>query len=169
MENLWSTWRSQYIESFIKKPEEQEGCIFCRAASESPEDQDSLVIRKSTSTLTIMNLYPYNNGHLMVVPYRHLSRITDLTPEEKAEIMDEIDLAVQALTLIAKPDGFNIGANIGKVSGAGIADHIHYHIVPRWNGDTNFMPVLGQVKVISQDLMHTKVRLLEAYTQLNKK
>ena len=126
----------------------------------------NLLIDKDDKTFTVLNLYPYNNGHLMVVPYRHTSDFNDLTDEENVEIMRKLQLAKKALQKFAKPDGFNLGANIGKISGAGIANHIHFHIVPRWNGDTNFMPVLGDVKVISQDLMETKHRLLKAYKEL---
>lgn len=163
---MWSTWRSQYIESF-NKDEKDEGCIFCRAAKENPAAKDSLVILKSDATFTILNLYPYNNGHVMVVPYRHLDDYLQLQENEIAEIHQQTRIMVQALRLISKPDGFNIGANLGQVSGAGIKDHIHFHIVPRWNGDTNFMPVLGEVKVLSQDLLATKEKLLDALASLN--
>ncbi len=113
-----------------------------------------------------MNLYPYNNGHLMVVPNRHLNDLSLLTTEENNEIMLNLQKAQRALSEVMNPEGFNIGANIGKVSGAGVEEHIHFHIVPRWNGDTNFMPVLGEVKIISQDLIHTKEKLLSAYSKL---
>ncbi len=102
----------------------------------------------------------------MVVPYRHLSSFSDLTVDERNEMMAEVDISIKALTEISHPEGFNIGANLGKVSGAGIADHLHFHIVPRWNGDTNFMPVIGEVKVLSQDLAATKKALLGAYPKL---
>jgi len=162
MEKLWSPWRSQYIQSF-KEEKPKSGCIFCTAVEEDINADTSLVVRKAELTFTVLNLYPYNNGHLMVVPKRHLSEFTQLTGEENLEIMNELQLALKCLKMISKPDGFNIGANIGKSSGAGIDDHIHFHIVPRWNGDTNFMPVLGEVKVLSQDLLHTKKELIRAY------
>lgn len=165
MEKLWSPWRSQYIEAF-NDGKAKSGCIFCNAAHEDIADSDSLLIDKGEFTLTVLNLYPYNNGHLMVVPYRHLSSFDLLNREEKNEVMDKLQFATNALKLVSKPDGFNIGANIGQVSGAGIADHIHFHVVPRWNGDTNFMPVLGEVKVLSQDLLATKKALIEAYKTL---
>jgi ATP adenylyltransferase len=165
MNKLWSPWRSQYIESFAEKKRDR-GCIFCEASKESPEDPQSLLIHKSELTFTLLNLYPYNNGHLMIVPYSHKSDINLLTTEENIEIMEKIQAAVKALRLFSSPEGFNIGANIGKVSGAGIDEHIHFHVVPRWNGDTNFMPVLGEVKVISQDLLSTKKKLIEAYKSL---
>ncbi|MCK9210676.1 MAG: HIT domain-containing protein [Ignavibacteriaceae bacterium] len=165
MEKLWSPWRSQYIDSFSNAIKNT-GCIFCDAAKEGIEASNSLVINKAEFTFTILNLYPYNNGHLMVVPFRHLSDFALLTEEENKEIMAELQLAQKALLLALNPHGFNIGANLGKVSGAGIDDHLHFHIVPRWNGDTNFMPVLAEVKVLSEDLMQTKKKLLAAYLKI---
>ena len=168
MNKLWSPWRSQYIDSFNTNDSSNK-CIFCEALKQEVNDKNCLVVRKSANTFTILNLYPYNNGHLMVVPNRHISEFDELTGSESTEIMQELKLAKSALTLILNPHGFNIGANLGRASGAGIDEHIHFHIVPRWNGDTNFMPVLGETKVISQDLMETKLKLLEAYSKLNKK
>jgi ATP adenylyltransferase len=165
MEKLWSPWRSQYIES-IKDKSDNDKCIFCVAANQSLNDKESLLVEKGKKTYTVLNLYPYNNGHLMVVPYRHINDIELLTDEEKIEIFSKVQLAVNALKKVSKPEGFNIGANLGKVSGAGIDEHIHFHIVPRWNGDTNFMPVLGDVKVLSQDLLATKSLLIKAYSEL---
>ncbi|NUN07666.1 MAG: HIT domain-containing protein [Ignavibacteriaceae bacterium] len=162
MEKLWSPWRSQYIQSF-KEAKKKSNCIFCDAVSEDIFSDDSLVVRKAKLTFTVLNLYPYNNGHLMIVPNRHLNDFQNLTAEENAEIMSELQLAQKCLSIVSRPDGFNIGANIGKSSGAGIDDHIHFHIVPRWNGDTNFMPVLGEAKVLSQDLLNTKKELIRAY------
>ncbi|HUX93607.1 MAG TPA: HIT domain-containing protein [Ignavibacteriaceae bacterium] len=165
MEKLWSPWRSQYIDS-IKEKHSNKGCFLCEAAKVNPFDIENLLVYKGKFTFTILNLYPYNNGHLMVVPNRHLSDFTELTEEENNEIMLNLQKAQKALTDVFSPEGFNVGANLGKVSGAGIDDHIHFHIVPRWNGDTNFMPVLGEVKIISQDLFSTKKKLLEAYSKL---
>ena len=165
MKKMWSPWRSQYIYN-IKQTNESDECVFCGLSKLDVDEPKNLLIDKDDKTFTVLNLYPYNNGHLMVVPYRHTSDFNDLTDEENVEIMRKLQLAKKALQKFAKPDGFNLGANIGKISGAGIANHIHFHIVPRWNGDTNFMPVLGDVKVISQDLMETKHRLLKAYKEL---
>lgn len=165
MNKLWSPWRSQYIDSF-NTSESKGGCIFCDAVKFDVEDKSNLLVHRAEHTFTILNLYPYNNGHLMVVPNRHIGEFNDLTNLESAEVMVELKLAKQALTAILNPEGFNVGANLGRVSGAGIDEHIHFHIVPRWNGDTNFMPVLGEVKVISQDLLETKLKLLEAYSKL---
>ena len=169
MEKLWSPWRSQYIDSFSEIHKETPICIFCSAAESEVENKNSqLVVRRGRLTFTILNLYPYNNGHLMVVPIRHLSEFSLLTKDENSEIMSELQLAQQALLIAMKPHGFNVGANLGKVSGAGIDDHLHFHIVPRWNGDTNFMPVLAEIKVLSEDLMRTKEKLLAAYAELQK-
>ena len=165
MKNLWSPWRSNYIESF---KEEQSGgkCIFCEAVKKDISDLNNLLVRKSANTIVMMNLYPYNNGHLMILPNRHLGVLEQISPAEAHELIDEIMLAEKVLRIIYEPHGFNIGANLGRAGGAGIDDHIHFHIVPRWNGDTNFMPVIGEVKVISQDLAESKKRLLSGYQDI---
>jgi ATP adenylyltransferase len=164
MEKLWSPWRSLYIDSFNSDKKES-GCIFCDAQKDDVNDSDNLLVDKGEFTFTVLNLYPYNNGHLMVVPYRHTSDFGSITVEESTEIFEKLQMAQKALTAIMKPGGFNIGANLGKVSGAGIHEHLHFHIVPRWNGDTNFITVLGEVKVISQDLLVTKKKLIEVYSK----
>ena len=167
MKNLWSPWRSQYIESF--KQEQTKGkCIFCEALDKDVDQIDNLLVHKSKSSIVLLNLYPYNNGHLMIVPKRHLDSVEKLTEEESHELMDQIIIAEKVLRKIYQPQGFNIGANLGRAGGAGIEDHIHFHIVPRWNGDTNFMPVIGEVKVISQELAETKTKLLTGYKELVK-
>ncbi len=165
MERLWSPWRTEYIDS-IKTKHNGSGCVLCEISKDNVDDGNNLLIDKSDLTFTVLNLYPYNNGHLMVVPNRHTDDFTSLTEDESKEIMDKLQLAKKALDKIFNPDAFNIGLNLGQVSGAGIHEHIHFHIVPRWNGDTNFMPVLGEVKVISQDLLVTKQKLLKAYEDL---
>jgi ATP adenylyltransferase len=165
MEKLWSPWRSQYIDSFRDKSPKS-GCFLCDAWKFNVDDTDNLLVHKGKLVFTILNLYPYNNGHLMIVPNAHKSDFLSLTQDENLEVIQEVKLAVQALEIILKPEGFNIGANIGKAGGAGVDDHIHFHVVPRWNGDTNFMPVLGEVKIISHDLLATKKKLQTAFTQL---
>jgi len=165
MNKLWSPWRSQYIETFKDKTEHG-GCILCEVSKEEVADPENLLIDKGDLTFTVLNLFPYNNGHLMVVPFHHTDSFLELNDEESLEIMKKLQIASKALEAVSSPEGFNIGANLGKASGAGINDHIHFHIVPRWNGDTNFMPVLGEVKVISQDLLVTKKKLIEAYNKL---
>ncbi len=166
MEKLWSPWRSKYIDAFNTGTNETE-CIFCRMLNSDPADDENLVVDQGEHTFTVLNLYPYNTGHLMIVPKRHISEFSKLNESELSESMKKLQIAQLALSKVSNPHGFNIGANIGRISGAGIEDHIHFHIVPRWTGDTNFMPVLGEVKVISQDLLDTKHRLIQAYKELN--
>lgn len=165
MNKLWSPWRSQYIEAFKDKTPKS-GCFLCDSAKLNADAADNLLLQKGSLTFTILNLYPYNNGHLMIVPYAHKADLLSLSDEENLEIMEQLKLSVRALEEVLKPEGFNIGVNIGKASGAGVDDHIHFHIVPRWNGDTNFMPVLGEVKVISQDLLATKKNLQSAFKKI---
>lgn len=167
MEKLWSPWRSKYIDSFKSDKSESE-CIFCTMQSLDIYNNENLLVNMGELTFTVLNLYPYNNGHLMVVPKRHTNDFAGLSSLELSEIFQKLQLAEKALRKVLNPHGFNIGANIGRVAGAGIEDHIHFHIVPRWNGDSNFMPVIGEVKVISQDLLETKTRLIEAYSELSK-
>jgi len=165
MEKLWSPWRSQYIDT-LNESKPKGGCVFCDKQKEDLEAPESLLIAKNKYTFTVLNLYPYNNGHLMVIPYRHTCNFQSLTPEENSEILLELQKAQKTLAEVYNPDGYNIGANIGKIAGAGIDQHLHFHIVPRWNGDTNFMPVLGEVKILSQDLLDSKKKLREAYKKL---
>lgn len=145
LKRLWAPWRSKYIHS----PSQGE-CIFCRANSR--KDEESFVLYRGTNGLVIMNIFPYNNGHLMVAPTRHVASIEELTKEEVISIFDLVQKSVKVLRLKMEPHGFNIGLNIGRIAGAGIEYHLHIHIVPRWAGDTNFMPVVSDTKVISQSL-----------------
>uniref|UniRef100_A0A832G664 HIT domain-containing protein n=1 Tax=Ignavibacterium album TaxID=591197 RepID=A0A832G664_9BACT len=165
MEKLWSPWRSKYIESF-KSDEDKSKCIFCQMVDLNPFDKDNLLVHQGKLAFIVLNLYPYNNGHLMIVPKRHTNDFPGLTKDELSECMELLQKSEIALRKVLSPHGFNIGANIGRVSGAGIEEHIHLHIVPRWNGDTNFMPVIGEVKVISQDLLETKLKLIEVFKEL---
>ena len=165
MNKLWSPWRSNYIQSFKHKSDNEE-CVFCSAPQLDINDDESLVVYKSQHSFVMLNLFPYNSGHLMVIPYRHMADIDELTDEEFADITKLIKLSKKALATAMKPQGFNIGANLGKAAGAGIDQHIHFHILPRWIGDTNFMPAIGEVKVISQDLLETKKVLLNAFKNL---
>ena len=167
MERLWSPWRSEYIDS-MKDKSDDESCVFCNAVSENLEEESSLIVFRRNNIFTVLNLYPYNNGHLMIVPNRHISELSDITTEEFSEITSQITLGTEALKLLYSPHGFNIGANIGKAAGAGIDTHLHFHIVPRWNGDTNFMPIIGEVKVISHELLETKKNLINAFEELLK-
>jgi len=165
VEKMWSPWRSNYIDSF-KDSNKESGCVFCSAHAENVDDEKSLLIHKGEVSFVMMNLYPYNNGHLMFIPYRHISDYNELTAEELAEITNLNGIAINALNEIMQPQGFNFGANIGQAAGAGIHQHLHFHLVPRWTGDTNFMPVLGEVKIISQDLLETKNRIVKEFKKL---
>ena len=148
MKNLWAPWRMSYIENEVDSGDE---CFLCRALREMG-GEGCLVLWKSERTFCILNRYPYNNGHLLVAPQRHVGDVEDLTVEEMTAIMTDTVRAQKILTNVAHPHGFNWGLNVGRAAGAGLVDHLHMHIVPRWNGDTNFMPVFADVKVIPQAL-----------------
>lgn len=157
MQPIWAPWRIEYILS-RKGPE----CIFCVKPDED-RDRDNLILYRGGKGFVIMNLYPYNNGHLMVVPYRHLFSITDLDGDELLDLMTMIQLSVKCLKEAFRPEGFNIGLNIGKVAGAGLEEHLHFHVIPRWVGDTHFMAVLGEVRVIPEHVLSTYDRLLPLF------
>ncbi len=157
METLWAPWRIEYI----LQPK-VEGCIFCTKSTEQ-NDRRNLIVHRGQRCFVIMNYYPYNNGHLMVIPYRHVARLNKLSQDEHLEMMQLVSRSTDIITETMKAEGFNIGINIGKVAGAGIREHLHIHVVPRWNGDTNFMPVTGHTKVISQALEETWTLLKEAF------
>ncbi len=160
MKRLFSPWRSSYIASFrSKKP--GKGCLFCRIAKEK-RDKRNLVVWRGKYCFLVMNLFPYNSGHLMVVPYKHTANLASLSKDTCAEVMDATVLGMRALGKASGPQGFNLGANLGRVAGAGIDKHIHFHIVPRWSGDTNFMPVLTDVKLISSEMRKTWKELKKA-------
>lgn len=161
MERIWAPWRLSYIQSADQPSEEppverllpggDPGCFLCRAAAD-PEPAERLAVTADALTLTVLNRYPYNNGHLLVAPRRHVGDLTEVSPEEHQALMLGLSRMVKLLRRVLNPDGFNIGLNLGRVAGAGLPGHLHWHIVPRWNGDTNFMPVLADVKVIPQSL-----------------
>lgn len=157
MDRLWATWRMEYITGNKKSDE----CVFCSAPKQD-NLEETLVLYKAEKCFVIMNLFPYNNGHIMVIPYRHISDITLLTEEEYTELMKLTQLSVKAIKKSLNPEGFNIGMNLGRPGGAGIADHIHMHIVPRWTGDTNFMPVIGDTRVISEHIEATYKKIRNA-------
>ena len=153
MKQLWAPWRMEYIR--MEKPE---GCILCDKPKES-DDITSYILYRGDKNFVIMNAYPYNSGHLMIAPYRHVASLEKLTDEELGEHFQIVSRSVKVLKQVFKPDGFNIGINMGRVVGAGIDDHVHTHIVPRWLGDTNFMPVTGDTKVINEALSETYKKL----------
>jgi ATP adenylyltransferase len=156
MENLWAPWRMAFIEP---KTPPKPGCIFCMQPADN-RDEEHHIIYRGKYCFMMLNLYPYNNGHLMIAPFEHVSSIELLDAAILAELMEQAKLALHALRTTMNPDGFNMGINQGKVAGAGFAEHVHYHIVPRWSGDTNFMPVLADTKVMPEhlDSVHQKLR-----------
>jgi len=162
-ERLWTPHRMAYLkgESRPKHTEAGEDCPFCVAPAQDPDE--SLVVTRGQYAFVVLNLYPYNSGHLMICPYRHVADYTELDCEEVAEVGLLTQQAMTALRAVSNAHGFNIGMNQGSVAGAGIAGHLHQHVVPRWGGDTNFLPVIGATKTISQLLTETRVLLAEAW------
>jgi ATP adenylyltransferase len=160
---LWTPHRLAYIqgEGRPKGPGAEEGCPFCVVPTLS--DEDGLIVARGSLVYAVLNLYPYNSGHVLIVPYRHLADYVDLTVEETAEFSAFTKRAMGALRAASGPHGFNVGMNLGTVAGAGIAAHLHQHVVPRWGGDTNFMPVVGRTRVLPQLLADTRKLLAEAW------
>lgn len=147
---LWAPWRSEYVTA-DKTNVPQGACFICQYLGEST-DAKNLIVRRNAQTLVIMNRYPYNNGHLLIAPLAHKATLAELNDAELLEIQKQLTLMCETLQAVIKPEGFNIGVNLGKVAGAGLPGHIHWHIVPRWNGDTNFMSVTADTRVIVQSL-----------------
>jgi ATP adenylyltransferase len=144
----------------------ENGCLFCRALAAPPEeDRANLVLSRPPGALVMLNKFPYNPGHLMVAPAAHVPNLTRLEPTAAAELMDALQLSLRVLEEALRPDGFNVGANIGNVAGAGIPDHVHLHVVPRWGGDTNFMPVLADTKVVNEHVARTWEKLRAAFSE----
>jgi len=161
VERLWSPWRLAYVTG--AGADSSSGCIFCDTHQPGRED---LILVRGRVSYVILNLYPYNNGHLMVAPSRHVATLEATTPEERDELMRFTRLAEIAVNEAYKPQGLNIGINLGRPAGAGVVDHLHVHVVPRWNGDTNFMTVVGDVRVLPEDLGATKKRLQPVFERL---
>jgi ATP adenylyltransferase len=167
LERLWTPHRMSYIagddrpDSHTEKPA---GCPFCRAPGAA--EAESLVVARGELVFAVLNLYPYNPGHLMVCPYRHVADYTDLTGAETVEVAEFTRTAMRVIRAVSSPHGFNLGMNQGAVAGAGIAAHLHQHLVPRWGGDANFMPVIGRTKVLPQVLSDTRVMLAKAWPAL---
>ena len=150
MDTIFAPWRMEYIKS-----EKPEGCVFCKCSIRC----DDYIIYEGKSCFVMLNRYPYVSGHLMIIPVRHIGKIEDLTRQERSEIFDLLDTTVRVLKEAMNPDGFNIGMNIGKAAGAGIEEHIHVHVIPRWEGDTNFMSVVNSIRVIPEDMQTTATKL----------
>jgi ATP adenylyltransferase len=163
MDRLWSPWRLAYVTGSGRET----GCIFCDASSRCSDPiQEALVLARGSSCYVILNLFPYNNGHLMVVPKRHIGSLSAATADELGEMMRLTRDAELALTEAYNPQGINVGINLGRAAGAGILDHLHVHLVPRWVGDTNFMPVIGNTRVLPEDLSDTANRLRPIFERL---
>jgi ATP adenylyltransferase len=150
MEQLWAPWRQAYVAA-AKTPSTDDGCFICRGLADT-DDRKNLIPWRGTYSTVLLNRFPYNNGHLLIAPKAHKGTLAELTPDETLETQDSLGRMIALLDDLIHPDGYNIGLNLGRVAGAGLPGHLHWHLVPRWNGDTNFMPVLGDVKVIAQSL-----------------
>ncbi|MBP9040537.1 MAG: HIT domain-containing protein [Anaerolineaceae bacterium] len=160
MDNLWSPWRMKYISD----AENPGSCVFCTAPKKN-DDEDMLIVHRGKAAFVILNRFPYTTGHLMIVPYAHVSSIELLSADERAEMIELVNTALGVLRSTYKPNGFNVGINMGSAGGAGIAEHAHIHVVPRWAGDTNFMSTVGETRVIPEDLCQTFKRISEAWKE----
>lgn len=160
MDYLWSPWRYQYISTADRAT----GCIFCQKAAEH-KDEENLVVWRGERNFVLLNLYPYTSGHLMVAPYEHVARLEDAQPETVSDMMLITRMAEKHLRAVYRPEGVNLGMNIGKAAGAGIADHIHMHVLPRWTADANFMTTVGETRVIPEDLAVTYQKLSRAFAE----
>lgn len=158
-DKLWAPWRIGYITNT-----KCEGCFLCQYSSES-DDKKHLILHRGKTAFVIMNFYPYNNGHLMIAPYQHTNDLTVLDEITRLELFNLIDKSCRNLRDALHAEGFNVGLNLGSVAGAGLKDHLHFHIVPRWTGDTNFMPVIGHTKVLSEGLKETWQRLKQKFDE----
>lgn len=154
VDRLWSPWRMQYIQEAKEEPEGG-GCVFCAI----PHTEAERVLAQSQLAYVVLNKFPYNPGHVLVVPLRHVGELEDVTAEENVELQALLQRAIGAIRQTAGPDGFNIGLNLGRTAGAGIPEHLHWHVVPRWSGDTNFMPVVGDTRVLPELIAETYRRL----------
>jgi ATP adenylyltransferase len=157
MQRLWAPWRQAYIGAKKKKT-----CFFCKFAHKKP-GLSNYILKRNAYAYTLMNIFPYNAGHLMVAPLKHLDCLSRLRQEEMLGLMELVSESCEVLKKVLKPDGFNLGLNLGEVAGAGIVGHLHFHIVPRWKGDTNFMPVCAQTKVVSHPLDAIYKKLKKGY------
>ena len=162
LERLWAGWRTEYVESVAYTPDDA-GCVFCRILESGEPDQDTLIVWRGQLAVAILNLYPYTSGHLMVMPVRHVAELEDVDGDEGAALWGALGDAVQALKAAYRPDGINVGANIGRVAGAGIPGHFHMHCLPRWSADTNFMTSVAEARVLPEALSASWKRLRKAW------
>ncbi len=162
MEQMWSPWRSKYIGSFKNKKQIDE-CFVCHAIENPDEDEENLVIARFDNAFVLMNRYPYNSGHLLITPLEHKPSLSDLSAETRAELMEVINLSTIVIEEAFSPQGYNVGLNSGAASGAGLPGHLHFHVVPRWSGDTNFTAVVGDYKVINESMEDSRNKLIVAF------
>lgn len=158
MDRLWSPWRYHYVSSVSPG----DACIFCEKAREN-RDEDNLILYRGRLNYALLNLFPYTTGHLMITPYRHVAQLEDLSTEEAAELFELTRTAVRCLRSVYRPQGFNLGMNLGECAGAGIAGHLHMHVLPRWTGDANFMTTIAETRVMPEDLRETWRKLSAAF------
>ncbi len=166
MDRIWSPWRSQHIERIAAEPDEYGKDLFEGIGADPKRDDENFVLWRGENVFVVMNLFPYNNGHLLIVPYRPVADYSGLTSEERAELAETIDRCIRWLNHSLQPDGFNVGMNIGKAAGAGIPDHLHAHVVPRWTGDTSFMASVSDLRVIPESMEDTFGRLKLAVEEI---
>jgi ATP adenylyltransferase len=166
MDRLWAPWRSQYIRDSSETAEAETACFLCRGIAER-HDRENVLVWRGDHSVVFLNRYPYNNGHLLVAPRVHEGRLEGLTGADLTEPVETLRRMVAVLDRMLRPQGYNIGLNLGKAAGAGLPGHLHWHVVPRWDGDTNFMPVLGQTKVIVESLMEFYDRFVAELTAEN--
>lgn len=162
LERLWAGWRTEYMESAGDAGPSDEGCVFCRILGSEQPDSATKVVRRSERVVALLNAYPYTSGHLMVMPLRHVGELEDLD-EDAPELWSTVTDSVRALKVAYRPEGINVGANLGRAAGAGVPGHFHVHVVPRWNGDTNFMTSVAEARVLPESLDATWARLREAW------
>jgi ATP adenylyltransferase len=163
MERLWSPWRYEYIASAGAQESESSRCVFCSIQGDPQHDEANFVLHRASRSFVVLNIYPYISGHILIVPNEHIGELDAAPKETTDELMDLTKRCQTALRAAYQPAGFNLGMNLGKAAGAGIADHIHIHILPRWTGDTNFMSTVGETRVISEDLATTYSKLREEF------
>ncbi len=159
MDRIWAPWRVKYITKILK---EDHSCVFCKILKEK-KDAKNYIVARTKFCFSVLNIYPYNNGHLLLLPYRHVDDLTKLTKDERNDLFDLLDKSRAVLDATVKPQGYNVGMNLGRLAGAGFPGHLHIHVVPRWKGDANFMPVIAETKIISQSLKALHKKLSYAY------
>jgi ATP adenylyltransferase len=160
MERLWAPWRGEYVKG-LRGGEDEGGCLFCELQKQ--DEEEALILARSEYSFAVLNRYPYNSGHLMVAPLRHVGELEDVKDDEDLDMQRLLQRCIRALKGAMEPEGFNLGMNLGRVAGAGVPDHLHWHVVPRWNGDTNFMPTLGETKVLPERLNETLEKLRTSF------